>query len=101
MAIPRTKREKYMQERADLYAALENAQTAYNGLASGRITSYTLGNRTVSRNAPDLKALTDFIQWAEGRIDELEAVLNGRSRRNVTKNVYLMPSFAPFWVSRG
>ena len=99
--IPKTKREKYMQEREQLYIAVENARTAYADLASGRITSYTLGNRTVSRNAPDLKAISDFIEWADSRIDELEAILNGDPVRAVTRHVYTMPSYAPLcWRRR-
>lgn len=92
MAIPTTKREKLMIEREQLYAAIENARTAYADLASGRITSYSLGTRSISRNAPDLKSLTDFISNAENRIAEIEAILNGRPVRNTSRYVFVDPS---------
>lgn len=95
---PKTKYELLIQRRDQLYSQLEAMESAYNDLVSGRITSYTLGNRTVSRNSVGLKELYDLIRSIENQIDEIESMLNGRSPRAVTRNSYLMPSFAPLFI---
>jgi curli biogenesis system outer membrane secretion channel CsgG len=97
--IPRTYREKYMQERERLYRAMYAAQMGYDDLVEGRVTSYSLGNRSMSRNAPDLKTLMDFIKSCKDQIDEIEAILSGRAVRATSTNAFIMPAnvFPRFW----
>lgn len=92
IVIPKTYREKYMLERERLYKAMYAAQAGYDDLISGRVTSYSLGNRSVSRNAPDLKTLRDFIQSCRDQIDELEAILSGRPIRARSTSAFISPS---------
>lgn len=102
MDIPKTKYDQLVERRTYLYSLLDDMRKGYNDLVGGRITSYTLGNRSVSRNSIGLKELYDAIKAIENEIDEIESMLNGRSIRAVTRNSYLMPSFAPIlWNRRG
>ena len=70
---PRTRREWLMQERARLYKALNDAIAGYDDLVSGRIQSYSLGTRSITRYTPDLNALSAFITQTQNRIAEIEA----------------------------
>lgn len=98
--IPNTEYDRLIARRIYLYSILEEMQTAYGDLISGRITSYSLGNRTVTRTPLGLKDLRDAINGVENQIDEIESMLNGRSPRAVTRNSYIMPSFAPLYYRR-
>lgn len=89
---PRTRREVLMSERTRLYRSLNDAMTGYEDLISGRITSYSLGTRSITRYAPDLKSLSDFITSTQNRIAEIEAILNGRPVRNTSRYVFIDPS---------
>jgi hypothetical protein len=89
---PRTRREWLMQERLRLYKAMTEAMTGYEDLVAGRITSYSLGTRSITRYTPDLKSLLDFIKAMQNRIDEIEAILNGRPVRNTSRYVFIDPS---------
>lgn len=89
---PRTRREWLMTERTRLYKALDDAVRAYDDLITGRIQSYTLGTRSITRYAPDLKTLSDFITVTQNRIAEIEAILNGRPVRNTSRYVFIDPS---------
>ena len=89
---PATRREWLMKQRSALYKALEDAIKGYDDLISGRISSYSLGNRSITRYAPDLKTLSDFITETENKIAEIEAVLNGRPIRATSRFVYIDPS---------
>lgn len=60
-------------------AALKAAEDAYIALLSGQVQSYTIGSRNLTRL--DLGTLKEHIAALEKEIDELEAVLQGRSRR--------------------
>lgn len=89
---PRTRREWLMQERARLYKALNAAIAGYDDLVSGRIQSYSLGTRSITRYTPDLNALSAFITQTQNRIAEIEAILNGRPIRNTSRYVFMDPS---------
>lgn len=96
ITIPKTLREKYMQEREHLYALLFKLDDAILSLASGNVASYSLGNRSVSYT--DLDKLKTLRHEAEDRIDELEAILRGAPPRNVTVSSFLDPSVCiPRW----
>lgn len=89
---PKTRREWLMSERTRLYKALDDAVRGYDDLVSGRIQSYSLGTRSITRYTPDLKALNDFITATQNRIAEIEAILNGRPVRNTSRFVFVDPS---------
>ena len=89
---PKTERERLMKMRERLCRALEEYTGAYEGLVSGRIQSYSLGTRSITRYAPDLKTLSEEIDKLQNRIYEIEAVLNGRAKRATTKYVFTDPS---------
>ena len=89
---PRTRREWLMQERTRLYKALTDAIKGYEDLVSGAITSYSLGNRSVTRYVPDLNELSEYISKMQNRIAEIEAILNGRPIRNTSKLVFIDPT---------
>ncbi|MBQ9395667.1 MAG: hypothetical protein IJU23_09170 [Proteobacteria bacterium] len=89
---PRTERERLMQTRERLCRVLDGYMTAYEDLVAGRITSYSLGTRSITRYAPDLKTLADEINKLQNQIYEIEAVLNGRARRNTSRYVFIDPS---------
>ena len=90
MAIPNSLYEKYYNERVALYNLLEKIDDAVLALASGSVSSYSLGNRSVSYT--DLDKIKALRKETESRIEELEGLLSGRSVRNVTTSVYLDPS---------
>lgn len=81
-----------MRERTRLYKALESAMQGYDDLISGRIQSYSLGTRSITRYTPDLKTLADWITGTQNHIAEIEAVLNGRPIRGTNQYVYKDPS---------
>ena len=94
--IPNSLREKYIEERVQLYHLLWKISDGISELSSGSVASYSLGNRSVSYQSLDqlkkLKAET------EQRIEELEAYLRGASARNVTVSTFLDPSICfPRW----
>ena len=94
--IPNSLREKYIEERVQLYHLLWKIDDGISALSSGSVASYSLGNRSVSYQSLDqlkrLKAET------EQRIEELEAYLRGASARNVTVSSFLDPSICiPRW----
>ena len=97
--IPRTYREKLILERERLYVEIERAEAAYSDLISGKVTSYSLGNRSVSRTQADLKSLMDFVKTMRARLDEIEALLQGRGMRTKSTSVFVNPScvFPRFW----
>ena len=88
--IPNNLYEKYYNERIALYNLLEKLDDAVLALASGSVSSYSLGNRSVSYT--DLDKIKALRKETEGRIEELEGLLSGRSARNVTVSTYLDPS---------
>lgn len=90
MDRPKTLREKYERELEKLYKDYDALGEAVSALISGRVQSYTLGNRSLTyANIKDLRALMDD---AAARIDALEAKLSHRPPRNVSTNVFLDPS---------
>lgn len=94
--IPNSLREKYIEERIQLYNLLWKIDDGISALSSGSVASYSLGNRSVSYQSLDqlkkLKAET------EERIEEIEAYLRGASARNVTVSSFLDPSICfPRW----
>lgn len=90
MAIPNSLYEKYSTEREALYNLLEKLDDAILSLASGNVASYSLGNRSVSYT--DLDKIKGLRKETTDRIEELEALLSGRSVRNCTTSVFLDPS---------
>lgn len=87
---PVSLRDKYETERQTLYRLLSKLDDAILSLASGNVASYSLGNRSVSYT--DLDKIKALRKETEDRINELEALLSGRSVRNCTTNVFLDPS---------
>ena len=90
MTVPVSLYEKYSMEREALYNLLEKLNAAILSLASGNVASYSLGNRSVSYT--DLDKIKGLRKETMDRIDELEALLSGRSVRNCTTSVFLDPS---------
>ena len=90
MTVPASLYEKYSTERVALYSLLEKLDSAILELASGNVASYSLGNRSVSYT--DLDKIKGLRKETEDRINELEALLSGRSVRSVYTNVFLDPS---------
>ena len=90
MAVPNSLYEKYSTERIALYGLLEKLDDAVLALSSGNVASYSLGNRSVSYT--DLDKIKGLRKETEDRINELEALLSGRSVRNCTTSVFLDPS---------
>lgn len=96
ITIPKTLREKYMQERERLYAIVSKLDDAILALASGNVASYSLGNRSCTYT--DLDKLKGLKQEAENKIEEIEAYLRGASPRNITVSSFLDPSICiPRW----
>lgn len=90
MTVPNNLYEKYSNERLALYNLLEKLDDAVLALSSGNVASYSLGNRSVSYT--DLDKIKALRKETMDRIDELEALLSGRSVRNVTVSTFLDPS---------
>ena len=94
--IPKSLREKYLNERIDLYHLLWTIDDAVSALSSGSVASYSLGNRSCTYQ--DLSKLKELKQETEQRIDEIEGYLRGASPRNVTVSTFLDPSICiPRW----
>ena len=90
MAVPASLYEKYSNERIALYNLLEKLDDAILALASGNVASYSLGNRSCTYT--DLDKIKGLRKETTDRIEELEALLSGRSVRNCTTSVFLDPS---------
>ena len=90
MTIPNSLYEKYSNERLALYNLLEKLDDAILSLASGNVASYSLGNRSCTYT--DLDKIKGLRKETTDRIEELEALLSGRSVRNCTTSVFLDPS---------
>ena len=60
-------------------SAYEKLTAAYTALVDGRVKSYTIDDRQLTRF--DLGTLKDEIEEAEQKIDELTSLLNGRRPR--------------------
>ena len=59
--------------------ALEAAYAAYNDLLSGKVQSYTIGSRNLTRL--DLGELEETIATLEKAVDDLEAAVSGSGKR--------------------
>lgn len=69
-----------LQEKLDFRReALKAAREAYKALLSGQVQSYAIGSRNLTRL--DLEKLKGEINELEKEVDELSAVLSGKSRR--------------------
>ena len=88
--IPNSLYDKFTRERIALYNLLEKLDDAILALASGNVASYSLGNRSV--NYTDLDKIKGLRKETTDRIEELEALLSGRSVRNCTVSTFLDPS---------
>ena len=87
---PTSLRDKYETERQYLYRLLSKLDSAILALASGNVASYSLGNRSCTYT--DLDKIKGLRKETEDRINELEALLSGRSVRNCTVSTFLDPS---------
>lgn len=67
-------------------AALDKLRAAYLALVDGGVKSYTIDDRELTRF--DLPALSDEIDEAEKKVDELENALAGKRAR---KSVGVIP----------
>jgi len=92
-----TKRQMLLQERSSLSDALSEAYKAMRGLISGEISSYNLGNWSVTRTKIDLDKLQKWIDSTRIRIDEIDCILTGRSQRRVSTCVYTLPQNMRWW----
>lgn len=90
MTVPNNLYEKYSNERLALYSLLEKLDDAVLALSSGNVASYSLGNRSCTYT--DLDKIKALRKETTDRIEELEALLSGRSVRNVYTSVFLDPS---------
>lgn len=88
--IPNSLYEKYSMERIAFYNLLEKLDDAILSLASGNVASYSLGNRSCTY--ADIDKIKALRKETTDRIEELEALLSGRSVRNVTVSTFLDPS---------
>lgn len=69
-----------MQEKITFHkAALAALRNAYLALADGGVQSYSIGSRSLTKF--DLGKISEEIAGHEKAINELHAVMNGRSRR--------------------
>lgn len=64
---------------ANRQKALAAAWAAYTALLEGRVKSYTIGTRNLTRL--DLPALWEMITTLEKEVDELEEAIQGKKRR--------------------
>ena len=87
---PTSLRDKYETERQYLYRLLSKIDDAILALASGNVASYSLGNRSCTYT--DLDKIKGLRKETTDRIEELEALLSGRSVRNCTVSTFLDPS---------
>lgn len=60
-------------------AALKELYEAYKELSKGRVQSYTIGSRSLTKF--DLTKLMEEIKELENEVDQLESLLNGGKRR--------------------
>ena len=88
--IPTSLYDKFTRERIALYNLLEKLDDAVLALASGNVASYSLGNRSCTYT--DLDKIKGLRKETTDRIEELEALLSGRSVRNCTVSTFLDPS---------
>lgn len=94
--IPSSLREKYENERIDLYNLLWSIESGISELISGSVASYSLGNRSCTYN--DIDKMRTLKAETEQRIEELEAYLRGASPRSVQVSTFLDPSICiPRW----
>lgn len=71
---------KELQERFSFRkTALTAARQAYTALLSGQVQSYAIGSRNLTRL--DLEKLKKEINALEKEIDELDALISGKTRR--------------------
>ena len=88
--IPTSLYDKFTRERIALYNLLEKLDDAVLALSSGNVASYSLGNRSCTYT--DLDKIKGLRKETTDRIEELEALLSGRSVRNCTVSTFLDPS---------
>ena len=94
--IPTSLKQKYEEERIQLYHLLWSIESGIDGLISGSVSSYSLGNRSCTYQ--DIDKLKTLKSDTEQRIDEIEGYLRGASPRNVTVSTFLDPSICiPRW----
>lgn len=92
-----TKRKMLLEERRSLSDDVSEAYDALTKLISGEISSYNLGQCSISRNKVDLDKLQNWIDARRVRIDEIDNILSGRSARKVSTCVYQNPQNVGWW----
>lgn len=98
--IPKTLREKLMLDREQLYAARASIFAARLDLIAGeQVTTYSIGNRSRTVTAANLKDLEDALASIDRSIEEIEAMLNGRAVRSTQTHSYVQPA-AVWWLLR-
>jgi hypothetical protein len=86
-------RERLMQDRARLYEIRDVIYNATLELIAGEsVVSYSIGGRSVTHTSADLKTMQESLIQLDNRIDDIEALLSGRSPRGVITNSYVEPS---------
>lgn len=94
MAFPKTYREKLEQDLEKLWQIRESLYGAILELSAGQMTaSYSLGNRSVTKNRASLGDMKKGLAEIERQIEEILAILNGRPIRNTATYTPLTPSF--------
>lgn len=93
-----TKREMLMRERQALAEALASAYHAQGQLMGGEITSYNLGQWSITRSKVDLDKLAQWISATRLRIDEIDCILSGRAPRKVSTCIYANPQLVRGWL---
>lgn len=97
---PRTLREKYSQQREELYTIRAALNGAINDLLAGElVTTYAIGNRSRTVTTANLKDLQDSLKNIDARIDEIEAILSGRPIRSTQTHSYIQPAATWFDIS--
>lgn len=92
-SAPKTMREKLMRDRAKLYQIRETIYNATLELIAGEsVVSYSIGGRSVTHTSADLKTLQGSLKELDDRINDIEAILSGRSPRGVITNSYVEPA---------
>ena len=97
---PRTLREKYEHDLAELYELRDRMHGAYMELIGGAsVASYSLGQRSASYTKATLSELKAALKDIDDQSDEIEAILVGRAQRAKSTFVYAAPSTVfPSWI---
>ena len=96
-AVYTTRRELLIKERESLMQAYTDALTAQGNLITGKISSYSLGQWSISRSTPDLEKLAKWLDQTRLRLAEIDNILTGRPVRKSSVCVYQTPQHVRYW----